>query len=144
MTDTEPLDVTFDNCLLLGTIRAARVLMRRYDNMLKIHGITVVQFAVLIEVRRRGGGTIHAIAEHLDMERSTLTRNLDILVRRGLVAKKAAERGNGKACFLTDEGEALLALLTPAVHAERRALRARLGEAEADGFLEHLHVLMKA
>lgn len=144
MMDTEPLDVTFDNCLLLGTIRAARVLMRRYDNMLKIHGITVVQFAVLIEVRRRGGGTIHAIAEHLDMERSTLTRNLDILVRRGLVAKKAAARGNGKACFLTDAGETLLTALIPTVQEKRNELRARLGETEADGFLAHLHVLMEA
>lgn len=134
----------FSQCLLLNTIKAARALSRRYDGKLKPFGVTVAQFSVMMVVRHNEGKTINAVAERIAMDRSTLSRNVDLLAKKGLVVKEDIAKGNAKTCRLTECGDALLDTLIPQWHAVRSELRNLLNGKDPDEYLSVLQILSKA
>jgi len=133
----------FSRCLLLNTIKTARVLSRRYDARLKPYGVTVAQFSVMMVVRHNAGETINALAEKIAMDRSTLSRNIDLLAARGLVVKDSSARGNAKTCRLTQSGGALLDALIPQWHAVREELQQMLKDRDPLEYLSALQALSK-
>lgn len=141
MTVADPIENAFNDCLLMNTIRTARILTRRYDNRIRSFGVTVVQFSVLMTIRRHPGEVINALAGRIAMERSTLTRNVDVLVRKGLVKKQSSGRGNAKVCRLTTDGERLLDALIPYWSEARQELRTRLGDTNGDDLLRFLRAM---
>ena len=84
------------DCLCLTTRRAAQRLTRAYDERLRSHGLTVNQFSMLTTLILAGPLTMAALAEHLGVDRTTLTRNVKLSERRGFVkvgvGKDARER----------------------------------------------------
>lgn len=71
-------------------------------------GITYSQFRVLNCLWKKGGLTQKEILEIICVKPSTLTGVTDILVKKGLVIRRADEvDGRVKRIFLTDEGKAL-------------------------------------
>ncbi len=141
MTVADPIENAFNDCLLMNTIRTARILTRRYDNRIRSFGVTVVQFSVLMTIRRHPDEAINALAGRIAMERSTLTRNVDVLVRKSLVKKQSSGRGNAKVCRLTTDGERLLDELIPYWSAARQELRTRLGDTNGDDLLRFLRAM---
>ena len=131
----------FSQCLLLNTIRTARVLSRRYDNRLKPYGVTVAQFSVMMVVRHNPGETINALAARIAMDRSTLSRNVDLLAAKGLVVKQESARGNARTCSLTPSGDRLLDDLVPQWHAVREELGRMLQDADPHAYLSALQAL---
>lgn len=125
-------------CLVLNTVRAARALTRRYDARLAPHGVTVAQFAALGGLRAAPGSTVSELAERSATDRSTLSRNLDLMARRGWVAKRPGARGNALTCDLTPEGEALLDRLVPLWREAQAEMRAHLAGHDADAYLAML------
>jgi DNA-binding MarR family transcriptional regulator len=100
-------------CLVLNTIAAARTLLRRFDGQLKPFGVTVQQFSLLAAVRSHPGEPVMALAQHILMDRTSLTRNLDLLERKGLVRRLAGVKGNARLCELTEAGDTVLDRLLP-------------------------------
>ena len=137
----DDLYMKFANCLILNTIQTARAVTRRYDNRLKSYGVTVIQFSVMSLIRKHKNLTIKALAEHIAMDRSTLTRNLDVLVKKKLVAKGNAEKGNAKVCWLTEEGDHLLDQLIPIWLQSRDELRSVLEGHDPDEYLAMLRLM---
>lgn len=137
----DDLSMEFADCLILNTIKTARSVIRRYDNRLKSLGVTVIQFSVISLIDRYENMTINALAGRIAMDRSTLTRNLDVLVKKGLVIKRNAEKGNAKVCALTEEGERLLAQIVPIWIQSRDELQATLKGHDADEYLAMLRLI---
>lgn len=137
----EELSMKFADCLILNTIQTARAVTRRYDHRLKTFGVTVIQFSVMALIRKHENMTINALAERIAMDRSTLTRNLDVLAKNGLVVKAAAEKGNAKVCWLTDEGERLLDQLIPIWRQSRDELRQILAGHDPKEYLAMLRLM---
>ncbi|MBX2805371.1 MAG: MarR family winged helix-turn-helix transcriptional regulator [Hyphomicrobiales bacterium] len=133
----------FSGCLVLNTVVAARALLRRYDKRLSPFGVTVAQFSLLMMVRKYPGSTLTAMSMHIAMDRTTLTRNLDLLARKKLVQKKRAGKGNALICTLTSEGDALLDRLIPQWRKAQEEMKDLFGGDEADGFLEALKRLTR-
>ena len=93
---------------------AARAITRRYDAVLKPLDVRISQLSVLVAIDMGEGAlTIVDIATRLGMDRSTLSRNLDPLVRRGLVALGPEARHRARHATLTPEGRALLLAAHP-------------------------------
>ncbi len=130
----------FTTCLVFNTRMAARAVTRRYDAVLRPHNLTAAQFALLGSMSPTLGQNVTELAEHNGIERTSLTRNLDRLERRGLIASEAAGSGNGRLCRLTPEGEAMLEMLTPLWQQAQDEMQARL---TADGFARTLGVLRR-
>lgn len=131
----------FNDCLVLNTIRTARAITRRYDNYLATYHVTVVQFSVMVHIRQFQGSTIQDLANRMAMDRSTLSRNMDILIRNGFVEKAQTGKGNARNCHLTAAGNALLDQLMPKWLAGRDDLLNKLGDVDPMTFLSALHRL---
>lgn len=107
-----PLPQDLSDCLILNTVAAARALLRRHDARLRRFGVTVQQFALLAAVRFYPGESVAGLAQRAFLDRTSLTRNLDLLERKGLV-RRVAGAGKVRLCELTAEGGALLDAIRP-------------------------------
>src|SRR5476651_395622 len=103
-----------DTCLCLHVQRAARALVRRYDEALRLVGLTSGQFSLLMSLNRPEPPNIAQVASLLAMDRTTLTANLKPLERRGFVqAGMAATDKRQRALTLTPAGRSVLAAAVP-------------------------------
>ncbi len=95
-------------CLVLNTVAAARTLLRRHDAKLKPFGVTVQQFSLLAAIRFHPGAPVATLAQRVFLDRTSLTRNIDLLERKNLVRRVAGTVGNARLCELTAQGSAVL------------------------------------
>lgn len=137
------LSTIAQTCLATNARRSARALTRRYDRALAPHGLRITQFAVLVAAGlAREGMTLTNIADALGLERSSLSRNLQPLERRGLVALGPERQHRARELSLTDAGAALVKEAEKAwaeVQAESEAL---LGD-DLEPTLASLHRLSR-
>lgn len=110
--------------------QAARRITQVYERHMAPLGITVGQFSLLGMVRVLREAGIGELAEALDLDRTTLTRNLRALVRAGLAeVGPHAEDRRIRAVRLTAAGKAAWAAGLPRWRAAQDELAARLGGA---------------
>jgi DNA-binding MarR family transcriptional regulator len=128
----------FTQCMVSNSRMAARAITRRYDSYLRPFGVTSTQLSLLGGIITMHGATVSEIAEARGFDRTTLTRNLDRLEDMGLIASRAAERGNGRICTLSEKGEALIERLLPLWRKAQAEMRDALTQ---DGFEESLKML---
>ena len=121
----------FSLCMVSNARMAARAITRRYDAYVREHGVTATQLSLMGAIRMLPGSSVSELAEARGFERTTLTRNLNRLEAMGLITSRAAERGNGRICGLTDKGQALVRDMLPEWRKAQADLRAALGP---DGF----------
>ena len=107
------MDDDLTQCLVLNTRMAARAVTRRYDKALRPFGITAAQFSILTSMVARPERSVTDMARSIAIDRTTLSRNLDLLVRKGLVSGHEADKGNGRLVALTNEGNDLVQKLLP-------------------------------
>ncbi len=117
-------------CTLYRLRMATRRATRLYDRVLAPSGLGIAQFGLLNAIRARAGGTVTDIARHLDMDRTTLTRNLRPLLRSGLVTLRAGPDARSRALDLTDQGHVALAAAFPLWRQAQQRVAESLGEAE--------------
>lgn len=123
------------NCLILNTVAASRTLLRQGDARLRPYGVTVQQFSLLAAIRFYPGETVMALAQRTMLDRTSLTRNLDLLERKGLVQRLPSEAGNARLCELTKSGDALLDQLIIAWRQSQGALLQGFSSQDVDAYL---------
>ncbi|WP_292895094.1 MULTISPECIES: MarR family winged helix-turn-helix transcriptional regulator [unclassified Nitratireductor] len=97
----------------MNTVMAARSMTRRYDEQLRPFGVSVVQFAILATLARQFDEPVSRTAERVATDRTTLLRNLELLLKKGLVRAVPATRGNGRRFLLSEQGRRLVTEITP-------------------------------
>jgi DNA-binding MarR family transcriptional regulator len=95
----------FGLCACSQVRRTARKLSLVYDHALSQVGLTVTQYAVLVNVARAQKVSRTALASALGMERTTLTRNLGPLERAKLIVKAASDDRRERLLCLSAEGK---------------------------------------
>ena len=78
-------------CVLSSLRRASRAVTRHYERAFRGTGLHATQFSLLAMLVQTGPLPVSALAEHLGLERTTLTRNLRPLEAKGLVRSRGAE-----------------------------------------------------
>src|SRR3954451_22366256 len=73
------------NCLCARVQRASRSIGRRFDEALRPVGLNNWQFTLLMTLNRPSPLTINGLTKKLGMDRTTTTKNLKPLERRGLL-----------------------------------------------------------
>lgn len=116
-----------DPCLAAQIRRIHRSALSVYDEALRPHGLTVAQLDLLMTIRMANGG-IRAVqlARDLEMDKSTLSRNLERLRDRDLVATKVTETGEAR-IVATRAGSDITEAAAEAWHTAQQATRARIG-----------------
>ena len=96
-------------CACTSLRMASRVVSRAFDTALDPLGINTTQYAILKNIGNYQPVTQMNLADHLDTERTTLYRALDILENKGWIKSTFLEDGRSKSVELTKKGEKLVA-----------------------------------
>lgn len=107
------VDEVGKECAVLKTRMAARNVTRAYDKALRPLGLKSTQFTLLVAVRQGAPRSISRLADFLAMERTTLTRNLQLLEKTGLIELSPEGYRRERGMSLTPAGEQLLAKALP-------------------------------
>jgi len=118
------------------TCARLRKLTRRitavYDQELAPTGLRITQYSMLMALQHLGGDTglpVSELADHMDMDRTTLTRNLKPLIDQGF-ARLAADAADGRVrrALITPQGGAALAAARPHWLRAQKDINRTLGE----------------
>ena len=113
--------------------RTARRVTQLYDEALRPSGLRLTQYSVLANLEQAGGRSVTALAALLEMERTTLTRNLKPLAKAGLLRVAPGPDQRSRSVELTADGRDALARARPLWQEAERHLRRTLGrDASAD------------
>lgn len=138
MTKLNPLDVTA--CTLANVRQASRALSQVYDAALQPADIKATQFTVLAALWKQGPLPLSQLADVMVMDRTTLTRNLQPLIKRKLVGTAAGEDRRVRNISLTPQGKHLLDQALPLWRKAQSQLVDGLGQKRWAGLLDDLSV----
>ena len=121
-----------DQCLGLASRQAARTISRVFERHFRGAGIRSTQFSLLVQLMRRGPLSIGELAQHLGIERTTLTRNVALVEKKGLVDSAPGEDARSRIISVTRKGQAAVAAALPKWHKAQAATVEAVGKASAD------------
>jgi DNA-binding MarR family transcriptional regulator len=121
-------------CLLTRTRRISRVVTNIYDHEMRPLGVGSAQVSLLATIAKLDGASRAEIGRANYQDRSTLTRNLTLLLKEGWVKELAAE-GRSRPIILTKAGRELLAAAAPRWRAAQAEARKVLGKEGADALV---------
>ena len=99
------------SCIGVRVARLNRLVARRFDAVLRPHGVTISQLEVLAALVSAAEPVRPAVlASGLAVERSTMSRNLASLERRGrVVTTERSPSGRSQRVAITQDGRSTLA-----------------------------------
>ncbi|MEW6438680.1 MAG: MarR family winged helix-turn-helix transcriptional regulator [Pseudomonadota bacterium] len=119
------------NCTCLRLRRTARRVSQIYDRMLAPADLTLPQFSLIAHLYAGEGLSVGDLAEALDTDPTTLTRNLKPLTERGLVrVVQDGEDRRRRVIALTSAGKALMPAAYPLWRKAQAHVAHLLGESE--------------
>jgi DNA-binding MarR family transcriptional regulator len=91
-------------CINIKSKQLAKALTRLYDAELSRAGIKTTQFILLAKVFNHGPISQGKLAILMELEKSTMTRNLQPMIKAGLVELEMTSNVRGKVISLTQAG----------------------------------------
>ena len=111
------------SCKCFKMRKASRVVTQFYDKKLKSVGIRITQFTILSLIATSKNKTLISLAEELLMDRTTLTRALNILIKEALIEQTKNKDSRKKIMKLTEKGHKVLDKAIPLwIEAENQIL----------------------
>ncbi len=145
MTPVAPDSAVSLPCACGRMRRAARALTQLYDDLMLPSGLRVTQFSLLRTLQRTGTSTMSDLAEAQLLDRTALSRNLDPLLERGLVAIAAGRDARTREVSLTRAGERAIRAALPHWQRAQAQVAGKIGAAKLQllidtlGTIETLH-----
>ena len=125
-------------CACATVRRTDRVLTQFYDEILAPSGLYITQFTLLATLSQAAPVTINRLAEIMDMDRTTLSRNLEVLAKQHMVRIEEGEDRRTRQVHLTQEGEQALRRALPLWQEAQARIEHALGRERFDGLLTDL------
>lgn len=127
---TTPVDIaeiaeaTSSTCIATRVRQLSRIITRVYDDALRPLGITASQFTLLTQLAQQDGITAVEIGTELDIEKSTLSRNLKRLLALGHLTMDPPAGRRGRGLHLTPKGQDVIQKAYPVwKEAQTKAVR---------------------
>ena len=105
-----------------------RVITNLYDKAFRPLGITTNQMSILVSMLRRGFSTPGEIGNFLQMEKSTLSRNLDRMRKSGWLEILQGENGRSQHLQMTSKGRKVVEQSLPLWRSAQKEAKQILGE----------------
>jgi DNA-binding MarR family transcriptional regulator len=118
-----------DPCICIAVRKASRKLTARYDAALEAVGINLAQFSLLRNIARHQPVSLTGLAEIVELDRSTLGRNVRVLKRMGLAAILPGDDLREATLSLTEAGRQTLGQAVPIWEGTQDEIHRRLGVA---------------
>jgi len=116
------------SCACFKLRKASRAITQYYDAALEPCNIKVTQFTLLVALSLAGPAPVGILAEELVMDRTTLTRNVALLIRDGLAEMVPGNDKRVKLLQLTATGRQLLARAIPLWGEAQTSIVNRIGK----------------
>ena len=103
----------FTDCYCTQFRRASNALTQVYDAALKPVGLRITQFSLLRSLARLGQATSTQVAAELSLDRTTISRNVKLLIDAGWVDVVEADDKRERVLTLTRAGQKMIADALP-------------------------------
>lgn len=115
------------DCLAVRVRLIGRAVTSLYDSALAGHGLTIAQANLLAAVGKLGSCAPSQLGEVLLLERSTVSRNLNLLLKRGWIEAVSSDAKGIREVALTSVGLAKLESVMPEWREAQRQAAQLLG-----------------
>lgn len=116
-------------CYCTNMRRSNNMISSFYDSALKETGLTVAQYYLLVNLSRLESANITHWAKRVDLDRSTMVRNIKPLQDRGLIQ---SIEGHGKTFALSEKGQEILNQAIPKWQEAQSKIEEILGKEDAE------------
>ena len=117
-----------DSCNCFASRKAARLITKIYEDHLAPLSLTSTQFALLAHLDEAGGAPVKDLVDALAMERTSLVRALQPLMRDGFVVQTPDELdARRNVVSLSDAGRSQLARSIPLWQAAQAEFERKIG-----------------
>lgn len=131
-TTSRPLDRIAGDCIAVRVRLINRVVTAIYDEALRPLGSRVSQMNILVAVARMGEARPADICRALRLEKSTLSRDVEVMKARGWLESDPPTGGRNQVLRITPAGRDLLARAGPAWESAQAEARRLIGEPGVD------------
>ena len=133
------IDKVASECVAVRLRMLNRVITNIYDDALRSLDLKVSQMNILVAAAKMGTARPIEVCEHLHLDVSTLSRNVERMKARGWLEVVPDEDGRAQPFRLTPQGRKLLETAVPAWSEAQQQVKKVLG----DGVVEQLNQAMK-
>jgi DNA-binding MarR family transcriptional regulator len=127
-----------DTCTCGALRKATRAITLLYDNAFKSSGLLSTQFDVLHVICKSDSTRISDLAARLGMDRTTLTRNLAILEREGLIKISEGKDHRTRNVTVTQKGRGAITRAIPLWNEVQDKVKQKMGESSWQGLMQSL------
>ena len=92
------------SCMCISIRKAAKHISKVYDHELSVLDIKITQYSALKNIQALGNPSVNELSKKLDLERTTVLRNLDKLKKMDLISYKKNDVYKVKVISLTVNG----------------------------------------
>ena len=122
------IDQVAEECIAVQMRMLNRVITNIYDDALRQLDLKVSQMNILVAAAKMGTARPAAVGEHLHLDVSTLSRNVQCMKRRGWLEVVPVSDGRSQPFRLTAQGRQLLEKAVPAWSAAQQQVKQVLGD----------------
>lgn len=133
------IDKVASECVAVRLRMLNRVVTNIYDDALRLLDLKVSQMNILVATAKLGTARPVDVCEHLHLDVSTLSRNVERMKARGWLEVVPDEDGRSQPFRLTPQGRKLLEKAIPHWSEAQQQVKKALG----DGFVEQLNQTVK-
>lgn len=130
-------------CAVYNLRRTTRLVSQAYDRALKPLGLKITQFSLLVAAHTLDDLVLSKLAKSVGMDRTTLSRNLRLLEKKGMVRIEKGEDQRELRVALTDQGHGILEQAIPLWEKTQERVKNGMGAARYEGILSDLRALAK-
>jgi DNA-binding MarR family transcriptional regulator len=134
-----PLSSALDmgkSCTCFNLRKVTRRVTSFYDAALKPCGLKVTQMTLLTAIRVLEPVTIQRLAKAIVLDRTTLSRNVSLLNKKGMLAMEPGDALRTRKLSLTEQGHTALVAAFPLWQAAQSEIINELGEERWSSLLE--------
>jgi DNA-binding MarR family transcriptional regulator len=114
-------------CIASRVRQLNRVMTALYDDALRSAGLTGNQLNVLVFVSRHGSPTAGALARHMQMDASTVSRTIERMRKDGLLLIQEGKDARTRELRLSEKGETMILKAIPAWRKAQKQAQKLLG-----------------
>ena len=133
------IDIIAGECIAVRLRMLNRIITNIYDDALRPLDLKVSQMNILVAAAKMGTARPAEVCEHLHLDVSTLSRNVERMKARGWLEVVPDEDGRSQPFRLTPQGRRLLDKTVPAWSAAQEKVKTLLG----DGIVDQLNQATK-
>lgn len=136
--DSQTLAEAARVCACFNFRKASRAVTQLFDAVLQPSRLRSTQFVILVRIGADVRPTLPGLARDLNVDRTTLTRNLQPLVQRGLLRISEGREERASTVRLTPKGERALAATVPLWEKAQKRFVEQFGGQRWQSMLEDL------